>query len=233
MEDSFDRMRDNILHKECCFIRQGYGSKLRLGLGELVHYKNPQLKGKFHGEWDLISRTFAWRMSLNNKLLCGSDDEVEFIDDALKNLKLGSITDIKRKSISDVSFLFSEGILIEFFCCSLDDNQMMIMKKGDTTFEFKHDGIYEVDINEHFSTLSAIESFIADFSEECSKRWEVRIPLNSSENKCDDCFYMRGIDGHFYFWDFGICSNEDSPFDAKLVGCESGCEFHRQLKELI
>jgi hypothetical protein len=29
--------------------------------------------------------------------------------------------------------------------------------------------------------------------------------------------------GEFYFWDYGICSNEKSQHDGKLVNVNSGC----------
>lgn len=233
MEDVFKNLYVSIVGKNCCYIRLGFGSQLRVGIGDKVYYKSSKLEGKYHGEWDLVSRTFAWRIIQDNKILCGSDDEPEFINDILRDFKLGVISHIEKRSIADIAISFSNGVNIDFFCCSNDDNQMILMKKDETAYEFTIDGIYEVTTNEHFNTLSEIESILSEYSKECSKRWKERVPGNNLVEKCDNCFYLRGIDGHFYFWDFGICSNVESPNDGKLVGSASGCEFYRQLKDIV
>lgn len=109
---------------------------------------------------------------------------------------------------------------------------MIVMKSEATAYELTTNGIYEVDTNEHFNTLSEIESVLNELSEGCNKRWEEQIPKNNADEKCDDCFYFRGINGYFYFWDYGICSNGESPYDGKLVGCMSGCLSHKFLKDI-
>lgn len=233
MKDAFYNLCENLVNKDCCFIRLGYGSKLHIGIGEKLYYENPKLEGKYHGEWDLFSRTYAWKISRDNSILCGNDDDPEFINQILRNLKLGSISHIEKRNAVDVSLHFSYGIVIDFFCCSTDDNQMMIMNNRERAYEFTIDGIYEVDINEHFDTLAEIESVLKELSEKCDKRWNELVPKNNSDEKCDDCFFFRGISGYFYFWDYGICSNEESPYDGKLVGFKSGCQFHKFLKDII
>jgi flagellin-specific chaperone FliS len=233
MKDAFSNLYDSIVNKNCTFIRLGYGSQLRIGIGEKIYYKHPKLEGKYHGEWDLITRAFTWRISKNNRFLCGSDDEPEDIDKILKTLELGTVSHIEKKNIADISMHLSKGIIIDFFCCSKDDNQMIIMNGIETAYEFTLEGIYEVNTNEHFEKLSEIEAILSELSEACNKRWEEQVPDSGYSKECGDCFYFRGIDGHFYFWEFGICSNCESPYDGMLVGLKSGCQFHKYLKDLL
>lgn len=44
---------ENIVGLHCVDLRIGYADTLIVGLGKLVEYDHPRLKGKFHGEWEL------------------------------------------------------------------------------------------------------------------------------------------------------------------------------------
>jgi len=81
--------------------------------------------------------------------------------------------------------------------------------------------------------LTQIEEILSSLSESCHKRWDGIVNQEESASKCDDCFFFRGLDGHFYFWDYGICSNEDSMFDGKLVSVDSGCNCCKKLKDIL
>lgn len=234
MKEYFKELYDILVGKPCCYIKIGYGSNFRIGAGEKIYYKNPKLHGKFHGEWDIICRSYAWRIIKNGKFLCGSDDEIEDIEEIIETLNLGVFTKIERerKAGIDFSLHFEDGIIVDYFCCSTNDNQMMIMQKDGIAYELTVEGIYKVYTNEHFQTLTEIESFISEYSEKCSARWEAKVPDKDYPKKCGDCFYLRGIDGHFHFWDYGICSNFNSIYDGTLVSIKSGCEFNEQLKNL-
>ena len=75
---SLDDVKNKILGLKSCYIRVGYGGHLKLGLGEKKFYSNSELKGKYHGEWDIISRSCTWRIRRENIMLCGDGDEIEY-----------------------------------------------------------------------------------------------------------------------------------------------------------
>lgn len=231
MSEIFNEIYANLIGKECCSIRIGFGSMLRIGIGEKVFYENPKLKGKFHGEWDIISRSCSWRIVKENKILCGDNDDIEECSNIVNKLTCGRVKDIFQTFEPDLTIQFDNNIHIEYFSNSLDDNQLIIMSRNKISYDLTVDGWIKENNDKHSQTLSQIDEFISKYSEECNKRWEKVIP-ECNNLECDSCFYFRQIDGHFYFWDYGICSNGESPYDTKLVGIKSGCEFHKTLKDI-
>lgn len=232
MNISFEEIYSRLKHLECCYIRVGYGGKLRLGFGNKIFYEQPRLKGKFYGEWDITSMYCSWRISRGNDFICGYDDEIEFCDEVLENLNFGCISDIIQLSPFDIRMIFDTNLVIDFFLQSLDGASIIILgEKEKIAFELFSDG-WEQSASEKLSgKLTEIEEAVSNLSECCHERWKNLVPKNENGYKCDDCFYYNGLDGSFYFWDYGICSNKDSIHDGKLVSVCSGCCSFQRLKD--
>lgn len=216
-----------------CYIKEGYGGMLRIGLGNKVYYKNPALEGKFHGEWEIISRSVAWRVMRNSELICASGDDGESSNDNLKLLRKESLANITQDFFSDVHITFTGNLQIQYFSDSIEEPKIEILGPSETTYELTSDGWERIETNEVRDKLNKLDKVLIAYSEECSERWSKVLPHKDTENHCDDCFYFRNIDGHFSFLDFGICSNKNSENDASLVNVNSGCRCHRRLSELI
>lgn len=223
----------NLIGLNCCYLRVGYGSNLKIGLGKKLFYKNPKLKGKFHGEWDILSRMTTWRIIKNGKFLCGFDDEIELCNIVLSDLECGKVTKIVQGSYSDISISFSNDIDIDFFSNSLGDPKLIVIGGNRVSYELTLNGWEYESSDKNFKTLTDIEAILSVHSEDCSRRWEKNIPQNESVNKCTNCFYFRQIGGYFHFWDYGICSNKESTFDGKVVAFNSGCKHLKNLKDLL
>lgn len=226
-------VKDKLIGLRSCYIGVAYGCHLKLSLGEKRFYENNELKGKFHGDWDIVSSQCTWRVRRDKVILCGYGDEIEYSSEKLHLLELGTVKDIKQSEIFDLTIVFDSGIIIDYFMNITYEPQLTINSNENLAYELTEEGFMEIDPKELFQKSSKIDSVLSAYSDECCKRWSNLVSKTSSDNICDNCFYFRSIDGSFYFWKFGLCSNGASKFDGKLVGIQSGCEQFKELKDLI
>lgn len=234
MKISFEEIREKLIGLNAVVIKDSYGGWLRVGLGEKIYHDKKNKKGKYICEWDTASINSSWRVVNDEKILCTFNDEIEYCNDILSELKLGKIVDVLKTSNFDYKFIFDSGISIEYFCQSVDGSNLSILgRKENSSYELFSDGWEKEDVNEANGKLTKMDEIINSLSEDCQNRWKDTVPKKEDENECDDCFYFRGLGGHFYFWDYGICSNKESKNDGKLVNVKSGCAEHKQLKDLM
>lgn len=234
MNSNFGEVREILIGLKSCFVRVGYGSQLKLGLGEKIFYNKPSLKGKFYGEWDILSQSCVWRILKDGNILCGYGDEIEYCNKILEPILPSGITDVLQIAQFDFRILFETGIIIDYLCESVNGTVLSVLdNKNKIEFELTFDGWEKSNSANVFGKLTEIESFLSEHSKGCQNRWENLVTVKEFENNCKDCFYFRGITGGFYFWDYGICSNGKSKYDGTLVNVESGCNFFNYLKDIL
>jgi len=178
-------------------------------------------------DWIFETISSAWRLSKNEKLLTGSYEDYEHNDNEFKNLlgkKLLSIeyltnTDIKLKFENDFHFItFNHGNTHE----TLEVYTLKDYSK-ETHLILQYTGEWrECQEDEGFTNEEKIRN---KHSEKCCSRWENIVPPKSVDNNCRNCAYFLSNSGEFYFWDFGLCSNEKSDFDGRVVAVKSSCEY--------
>jgi len=106
-----------LLGKRCCRQRVSSPKALHLGFGEKMYHRNPKLVDNFYGEWEIGTYYCAWRLVRDGKILCGSDDavdSVEELDASLKELELGAILSIQQIGNLDVRVELDTGVTIDF-----------------------------------------------------------------------------------------------------------------------
>jgi len=234
MNVNFEEIRENLIGLGNCYIRVGYGGKLKIGLGDKIYYKHPGLQGKFYGEWDISSLFCSWRISEGKTFLCGYDDEIKYCNEVINSLSFGLISEVVQLSYFDIRIVFNTGIKIDYFRQSTDGASLVILgAKENIAYELFWDGWRQNDSKKSLGKLTRMEEIFSSLSESCHNRWDSIVDRDESNLKCNACFYFRGLDGHFHFWDYGICSNGDSIFDGKLVSVESGCNYHKHLKDIL
>jgi len=226
-------IKNILLGTQSCYIKVVYGSSLRIGLGEKIFYDNPQLEGRFHGEWNILSRYSGWRILKNNKIICGFDNEIKDCNNILKSADTGKLLDIVQLNEYDLRLIFENGYTIDFLCQSTDEPIVSIVSKNSKVeFDLTLNGWIQYRTDETSQKMNTIETALSSQSDECQNRWSKLIRISDTDNKCRDCFYFRGIYGGFYFWDYGLCSNGDSENDGKLVNVMSGCDFLKHLGDI-
>jgi hypothetical protein len=234
MNVEFNKVQGIILGYNTTAIKVAYGGWLRLGLGEKIYLDKSQLKGKFHYECDISSINSEWRIIANEQIICGSGNEIEYCTETINKLSIGRIINFIELSKFDLRIVFDSGLIIDFFCNATDETNLSILDyKNNISYEFFHDGWEQTDASVSTQKLTQIEEVLNSLSEECQNRWQEHVPEKDDEKECTDCFYFRGLNGHFYFWDYGICSNKESKNDGKLVNVKSGCTKLKTLNEHI
>ncbi len=61
------------------------------------------------------------------------------------------------------------------------------------------------------------------WAETTTRRWGVP-STDCPPGQCRLCLAMRRIDGDANFLDYGVCTNEASPFDGRVINIASGCQ---------
>lgn len=225
MNRNIPSLLSEMIGKSCCDIRIRHGNVFLLAMGDKIPYDNPRLKDRYHGEWDLMVEDCAWRVLRDGKFVCGSGDDLEVWDSRVQNLMSLKLKDIIQVSAVDISFLFDKGYEISIIGTSQVDNYFTILCPNNFFAQFNSSGEWIIgDSNEPSEGLTPAESILSEHSENCHNRWKDRVPVGTQGRYCSECYFYRPLEGHFYFWDYGLCSNDKSDNDGKVVSVESGCD---------
>jgi hypothetical protein len=111
----------DIVGKKCCRQRVGEYKSLTLGFGEKIFHSRKKSIDPFSGEWEIGTYCSAWRIVKNEKIVCGSMDPVDSLnelDERLSSVEFGSVMGIKMLSKFDIRVELDNGISIEFLCAT-------------------------------------------------------------------------------------------------------------------
>jgi hypothetical protein len=115
-----------IFGKACCRQRVSAPRGLRLGFGDKVFHGNPRLVDAYYGEWEIGTYYCAWRVLQGDRVICGSSDSVESInelDAAIRQITFGAIQSIEHITPLDVRVRCDSGILIDFLTTTSDGTE--------------------------------------------------------------------------------------------------------------
>lgn len=205
-------------------VRVRYGGILNLILRQ-------DLKNGKTIKWNILSRQCSWRVIHNEYLVCGSEDEIEDIDNALSGLAIGEVTEIIQNGNLDFSLISNNGFRFDFYT-NLTWEPQLTINNQEYAFELTQEGWIEIDKAELKNLYDKTFSVIDFYSKECTERWSNKVPKIQGTNSCETCFYFRSFGGSFYYWEYGVCSSKNSEYDGKLVSSKSGCIYHTELKDL-
>jgi len=226
---------EKIQISKLCQIRVGFAGALVLGFGKLIEYNDPKLLGKYHGEWEIRSNPSGgiWRFinKANNKILVGDADTDAPLDAKLiKSLLARNPKITIVDSSSDIKISFPNSITIEILGTS--SRKYCWELSGPEHY-------YEIGPAEkirrlkktHINRVSEEEKLLMTHAEDCAARWKKLSPKTFGKQKCRDCVFYRPLEGEFAFFDFGVCSHRQSPFDGKAVHINGHCgKFSKTLK---
>jgi hypothetical protein len=114
-----------MLGKLCCKKRVWSFKSLTLGFGKKV-YHGKKLIDDFYGEWEIRTYCYAWRVIKNGKILCGSNDALDHINEltaVLKRIKFGRIVSLEQLTNFDVRVEFDTGIVVDFLATVSDEDE--------------------------------------------------------------------------------------------------------------
>lgn len=116
-----------LIGKCCCRQRVGRGRSLSVGFGKKVPYPKPKMGDTFYGEWEIGTYSSAWRIIREGRVVCGSTDTVDSIDELderLQAVKLGEVVSIEALSQFDIRVKLNNGVFIDCLCTFADDDEV-------------------------------------------------------------------------------------------------------------
>ena len=220
-----DNLR-KMIGLKCCAAKLTLDKGLRIEFGKQVfrYYSKGQGKEVFRGEWDLISKWSSWRVVQDSRIACSACDGEEFSEPLVKSLLIGKLQNIIQESTFDLSLVFDNGVKVEFFGISDTDCAIEVWCSDNIFVEFIAGQGWTEKTSTSCEGLTKDEELLANHSEKFHQRWGDLVPQNENCSFCMECGFFMPIAGKFYFWDYGLCSNEASNNDGKLVGVKSGCK---------
>ena len=217
--DNFQYYIDDLVGLPVSLAWKGYGSQIYLEIGKLA----PLNKKQNHrcGE-ACISIGWDWRVEKGSEILFGSSNSGPEINNRLKTLENAVIKSINiTKIIPEIEVGFSNNLRL-MSMLMLNDNPDWSIKTLTKEWVYPKKGaIY---IGDGTSVLSEKEEARLKLSELAAKRWDVPKDQEITGN-CTDCHFYAPIDGEGCLLDYGVCLNENSVFDGRIINLKSGCRF--------
>ncbi len=185
-----------------------------LGFGELLEEEGPRGK-QTRWTWEVRSWDGIWRVTKSSRLLFGSGSEESVIAAQLPSLIGLTVERVDAESFKgDLRVYFTDGTTLEILGLAADGDLAWGIKGPKQWFS---DGAEGAELTEQAEQLSA-------HAEACFMRWRETVPMHNKERGCKQCAYYRHLQGAWYFWDFGVCTNARSEYDGKVVNIGSTCD---------
>ena len=220
---------DKLIELYCVKAYCGYAGHLKLYLNENAELLKTDRKDIGWEDIDWVFETIspAWRLSEDGILLTGSYEDYEHNDNEFKKIVGKKLLSFEYLNSTDIGLKFESNFLLTIFNQGKSHPILEVYspkncgEKTDMTLQYTGEWTEEYDTNEGRTDIDEIAD---QHSEKCYNRWKDIVPPKSVDNHCDNCAYFLSNSGQFYFWDFGLCSNEKSIFDGRVVGVKSSCE---------
>jgi len=147
MNDNLKQLIAPLVGKPCCRRRVWRGRSLSLGFGKKVFHENERLIDSFYGEWEIGSYYGCWRVVKEGKMLLGSQDAVDKIDDldgVLQRIEIGRVVSVRHLTSLDIRVDLDNGVAVDFLAMVSDDECFHICCPGDIYAEFKVSSGWEI-----------------------------------------------------------------------------------------
>ncbi|HOA80390.1 MAG TPA: DUF3027 domain-containing protein [Defluviitaleaceae bacterium] len=227
MSYDIPELLESLIGLECISVRINMDNNITIDLNDrdLEEWSD---EDKANKGWKLMTESCAWRIIKDSMILCGHYDDAEDIIPVLNELIGATVVEFKQISPYDLSLSLSKGCEIQFLSESLSDTIVSIYSPNNKYIAFESGNMWtETSSNVPEEELNKEEKLLDEHSERCFRRWS-KVVNQVSFNRCSNCAYFLRLKGMFYFWDFGLCSNEASLNDGRVVGICSGCDAFKE-----
>ena len=224
--ENFRNPIEQLIGLYCVKAYDGYAGHLKLSFSRNNRRINRFENDGQKAEWVFETISSAWRLLTDNNFLAGSYEDDEYNDKELECLIGLKLTSAIFSNKTDLTLHFENGYKLETFNHANTFPVLEIYSDTDYSLE-SHSILLETgnwEKEKENEGLTNIEEIENEHSEKCYNRWTAKAPSETFDNNCRECAYFLPISGRFYFWDFGLCCNEKSSFDGKVVGVKTSCE---------
>lgn len=207
----------------------GYGTAAVLELGALKDETGPDGQTIQKGEVTIMVG-WSWRIEGPWSVLFGSTSSRRQVSEGLTGLQTSRLTNITLDgSLPELTLELSNGMRIRSFMSADGDPEWLMMLADGSAVFVENRELRQAPQGEPTEPeITAEEELILSHSEQCARRWTAQVPPSHLFGRCEDCAFFRPMEGEFYFYDFGVCTNSGSAHDATVVAIDSGCPAYSE-----
>ena len=128
-------LENEILNQNLCRIDFRKDKSLFLGIGNRIYSTAENRCVSFYGEWEIGTYNSSWRIIKDNKICLASESDI--VKESYKEIvidKIITLLQIQEITPFDLRFIFSDGLIIDFFNCYCDEDEMIHVLKNDGTW---------------------------------------------------------------------------------------------------
>ena len=218
----FEVLTFPLLGMTVSLARKSYGSTIYLELGRMQPPTTPYLP---FGDGEVtVSVTWDWRVEEGDTILYGSSDTNPVIHDGIAGLTGTRIASLALVGpVPELVIHFSNGQRLQTMAMISGDPQWSIRLPHGAWIFVEAGGLL---MGNGALELSEEERKAFDAEKAATLRWGAPV-AEPKQGPCWGCRSYVRLDGEAYLRDFGVCTEETSPFDGRAVRCSSGCpRFH-------
>lgn len=141
---------NGMVGQPCCRKHIGRMRSLSLGFGGAIPHKTP-VGQAIYGEWEVGTYRSAWRIVQRGRILCGSQDVVDSIEDLnleLGRIEIGRFVALRQFTDLDVRVECNDGMFIDFLAAISDDECFHIFCPGQRYVEFTAGSGWKVGVSD-------------------------------------------------------------------------------------
>jgi hypothetical protein len=217
-----------LINSKISNVYVGWAGSLNIGIGNIL---NPEEKNRFEilTDWYLNSESASWRIIDKEVVISGSYNQDKSDSDIFPSTLYSKILDVQINNLKDLTLMLENQTKIDFrnmngiekdHCLYNISNQkgigFSLFINGDWVSWTDLDNISKNEIVENDEKIQKI-----------AKSFSLKIEKSDSTvkiNNCDNCIYFRAINGPYEFWDFGLCSSEESIYFGKAKFKKHSCD---------
>lgn len=124
----------------------GYGSFFQIKFGELIDIKYPNGRMRSRREWIIWLYFCAWRVELQEQVICSANSSREVIDTQAAALVDCELTDVKLDPKTlELELIFDKQWRVRTFVDCLDDEQWIFFRPHDQSVTALANGSFVVE----------------------------------------------------------------------------------------
>jgi hypothetical protein len=207
----------------------GYGTAAILELGTLRDETTPDGRSYQRGEATVMIG-WSWRVEGPRAVVFGATSTRRQVSEGLAAIEGKLLANILIDgSLPELSIELSNGLRLRSFMCADGDPEWLVMlADGGAVFVENRELRHAPEGEPTEPDISAEEELILSHSEQSTRRWSTLVPPSHLFGRCEDCAFFRALEGEFYFYDFGMCTNPGSAHDGNVVAVDSGCPAYSE-----
>jgi hypothetical protein len=225
-----EEIKKILINSTISNVYVGWAGSLNIGIGNIL---NPEEENRFEilTDWYLYSESASWRIIDKDVVISGSYNQDRADSQIFPSTLYSKIIDVQINNLKDLTLILENQTIIDF-------RNLNGIEKDHCLYNIsnRHDIGFSLFINGDWISWTDLDNLnkneIIENDEKIqkvAKNFSLKIEKSDSivkKDYCDNCIYFRVINGPYEFWDFGLCSSEDSIYFGKAKFKKHTCNVY-------